>query len=132
MTVFSFKDYPLDSINKETHPHLKDVNNIQIVEEEIVFDPDLNLPSIFHELYMVLKSDLDKCTHIRIRRLDKQPIHNWEHIQKIKNHILGEETIAIEVYPKQSQLINGSNTYHLFTWSGIAVPDLKSLYTYID
>ncbi len=52
--------------------------------------------------------------HIMIRRLDRQPIHNWGHFQEIKNQILGRECEAVEVYPKESGLIDAKNHYHLW------------------
>lgn len=48
-----------------------------------------------------------------------------------KNQFLGEEAEAIQVYPKVSNYIDNSNTYHLFSWEGMEVPNLKELYSYM-
>ncbi len=52
--------------------------------------------------------------HIIIRRLDKQPIHNWVHFQQIKNQLLGPECEAVEIYPKESKLVDAKHHYHLW------------------
>jgi hypothetical protein len=51
--------------------------------------------------------------------------------QAIKNEFLGDEAEAIEVFPKVSNYIDNTNTYHLFSWQNMDVPNLKELYTYI-
>ena len=51
-------------------------------------------------------------------------------MQEIKNDLLGKDTIAIEVYPKECDFKDGSNTYHLWTWKDIKVPNLLGLYQY--
>lgn len=70
--------------------------------------------------------------HLRIQGGGKEVLHNWMDMQDIKNTLWGEDTVAIEVYPAQSQFKNGSNTYHLWTWPGIEVPNLLTLYKYSD
>ena len=52
--------------------------------------------------------------HVIIRRLDRQPIHNWTHFQEIKNQVLGKECEAVEIYPKESRLVDAKHHYHLW------------------
>jgi len=54
--------------------------------------------------------------HLIIRRLDKQPIHNWQHFQMIKSALLDPECEAVEVYPKESQLVDEKHHYHLWAF----------------
>lgn len=49
-----------------------------------------------------------------IRRNDEKPVHSWRDMQRIKNEIFGEEFTAIEVYPKQSRLVDVANIYWLW------------------
>ncbi|MFH0935701.1 MAG: hypothetical protein V1828_02425 [Candidatus Omnitrophota bacterium] len=49
-----------------------------------------------------------------VKRIDKKPIHSWGDLQEIKNQIAGEERIAIEIYPKQDQITDEGNMYHLW------------------
>lgn len=58
------------------------------------------------------------CRHLAISRHDQSEITGWETLQRIKNEIVGPETIAVEVFPKQSEVVNEANMRHLFTWDG--------------
>ncbi len=55
-------------------------------------------------------------------------IKSWELMQDIKNHCLGEEVSAIEVFPAQSKLRNKSHCRHLFVVDGFNHPDLNEIY----
>lgn len=67
--------------------------------------------------------DLDM-VHLSIKRIDREPIHDWRDLQTIKNILVGEECEAIEVYPAESRLVDSANQYHLwaFTSSEVRVP----------
>lgn len=56
----------------------------------------------------------DDMAHVTIRRLDKQPIHNWVHFQRIKNQVLGEDCEAVEIFPKERDLVDAKHHYHLW------------------
>ncbi len=58
-----------------------------------------------------------RTVHLIIRRLDRQPIHNWPHFQYIKNELLGPECEAVEIYPPESQLVDEKHHYHLWGFS---------------
>ena len=53
-------------------------------------------------------------THLSIKRLDKQPIHDWRHLQQIKNELMGPEREALELYPAESRVVDGANQFHLW------------------
>jgi|GEM_PF-1803475 len=52
--------------------------------------------------------------HLCIKRIDKSPIRDWRHVQRIKNDVLGPECEAVELYPKESRLVDTANQYHLW------------------
>ena len=52
--------------------------------------------------------------HLSIKRRDKQPIHDWRHLQRIKNEIVGPEYEAIELYPAETRLVDSADQYHLW------------------
>lgn len=52
--------------------------------------------------------------HLTIRRHDDKPIHSWPDLQRIKNELVGEERVAIEIYPPESELVDNANLYHLW------------------
>ncbi len=74
-----------------------------------------------NNLYQVnIEFMAEQGAHLMIRRIDRQPIHNWSHFQQIKNELLGPECEAIEIYPKVSRLVDDKNHYHLW---GYRTPD---------
>jgi hypothetical protein len=52
--------------------------------------------------------------HLSIKRLDKEPVHDWRILQQIKNYIAGDKIEMWECYPKESQLVDTANQYHLW------------------
>ncbi len=100
--------------NLDTHPHLVTVHEAWTV----------------NETYKILLAATNGVSHIRIRRIDNLPITEYQIFQDIKNHFWGADTVAVQVFPKQSDYIDNSNTYHLFTWENIDVPNLKTMYQY--
>ena len=110
------------SFDKETHPHLHLVKKsyrtncgkYYILEDEVVVNGD-------------------PWKHLRVSRTDNKPIHNYMDLLQIKHDLIGGDKVAIEVYPKKSEFVNGSNTYHL--WSpvddALIVPNLIKLYKYL-
>lgn len=49
-----------------------------------------------------------------IRWLDARPEIPWATLQRIKNDLFGEETLALEVFPKESNKIDVANMYWLW------------------
>ena len=102
--------------DKLTRPHLETVYEAWEVNKK----------------YRVLVAKTSKYLHLRIKRLDNQPICEYKIFQDIKNVFIGEEVEAIQVFPKVSNHIDNTNTYHLFSWEGIETPNLKELYKYLN
>lgn len=55
-----------------------------------------------------------KMIHLSIKRLDREPIHDWRDLQQIKNELVGAEHEAVELYPAESRLTDSANQYHLW------------------
>lgn len=51
---------------------------------------------------------------LSIKRRNKESIHDWRHLQRIKNELVGHENEAVELYPAESRLVDSANQYHLF------------------
>ena len=67
--------------------------------------------------YMVREAAMKgKMTYLSIKRLDKKSIHDWRHLQEIKNELCGEDCEAIEIYPVEKRLVDTANQYHLFVF----------------
>jgi len=52
--------------------------------------------------------------HLSIRRLDREPVHDWRDLQRIKNELVGPEHEALELYPAESRVTDTANQYHLW------------------
>jgi len=55
-----------------------------------------------------------KLVHLSIKRNDKECVHDWRDLQRIKNEVVGEEREAVELYPAESRLVDQANQYHLW------------------
>jgi hypothetical protein len=54
---------------------------------------------------------------LRIYRHDGKRIrHHWSELQRIKNELVGPEHQGVEIYPPESQLQDGENSYHLWVF----------------
>lgn len=65
--------------------------------------------------YVVMMRDIQTewgtVTHMTITA-HQQP--TWNEKQQIKNEIVGEEAVAVEVFPKESELVDKADMYHLW------------------
>ena len=68
------------------------------------------------ECYNGFPAENGEVTWLSIKRRDKEPIHDWRDLQRIKNDICGPESNAMEIYPAESRLMDTSNQYHLFAF----------------
>lgn len=50
--------------------------------------------------------------HLSIKRINREPIHDWRHLQRIKDELLGPNCEAVEIYPAKDRLVDGANQYH--------------------
>lgn len=60
------------------------------------------------------EAGIDGMLWLSIKRKDKNWIHDWRLLQKIKNLIAGEEREGCEIFPAESRLVDTSNQYHIF------------------
>jgi hypothetical protein len=62
-------------------------------------------------------------TWLSIKRNDRHVIHDWRELQRIKNELCDPEREAIEIYPRESRLVDTSNQFHLFVFpEGFTIP----------
>lgn len=87
---------------------------------------------VYEKTYVIGVNKIDGFTHIKIMHIHNWPVEDWYSFQEIKNFILGENAQAVQVYPRESDLVDGSNTYHLWSWDGIekVLPNLKKMPRY--
>lgn len=51
---------------------------------------------------------------LQVMRHDRQPIRSWQDMQRVKNEILGESAVVVEVYPAESDVVDTAHAYHLW------------------
>lgn len=71
-----------------------------------------------NRLYDVVVRRGEGLTHLSIKRRDRSAVRDWRHLQQIKNDILGPEAEAVELFPRESRLIDTANEYHLWCLTG--------------
>lgn len=75
-----------------------------------------------------IDTDMGKVTHVCIRSQGRKETGwqgediPWAEKQRIKNEIYGEEVTAIEVFPKESELVDHANMYHLWVLHEFKLP----------
>lgn len=79
-----------------------------------------------NDLYVVIKAPIGSTTdatawHLSIRRQDRSTARDWRHFQRIKNQLCGPEWEAMELYPKESRLVDTANQYHLWVMEDIPI-----------
>ena len=63
--------------------------------------------------------------HLKVRRRDGGDGIPWDTLQAIKNEMLGEDTVAVEVFPSEEDVVNEENIRHLWTVPKDFVPNLR-------
>ncbi|MEP6667653.1 MAG: hypothetical protein ABJF10_00785 [Chthoniobacter sp.] len=67
-----------------------------------------------NNIYLVVIEMTSPLIHACIRRHDRRPCTDWNHMQQIKSELIGPEHEAVELFPAESRLINTTNEYHLW------------------
>jgi hypothetical protein len=60
-----------------------------------------------------VKTEWGTIQHACLRNAESTDIP-WREKQRIKNEIFGKERVAIEVFPKESELVDAANMYHFW------------------
>ncbi|NOT86557.1 MAG: hypothetical protein HOP03_00070 [Lysobacter sp.] len=61
---------------------------------------------------------------LAIKRLDNGLIRSWRTLQDIKNSIVGEDVVAVEIYPRESDVTDTANIYHLWVFKDGLSPNV--------
>lgn len=75
-----------------------------------------------------IDTDMGKVSHMTIRSQGTKETNYegedipWIEKQKIKNEIFGKELCAIEVFPKESELVDQAYMYHLWVLHDYKLP----------
>lgn len=80
----------------------------------------------------VLLNHVGTFTHLKIHMRDDSKIFGFYLLQHVKDAILGQNVAAIQIFPRSDDLVDGSNTYHLWTWDRMEeqLPNLHEMCRY--
>lgn len=84
-----------------------------------------NLYTVYYNRRPAVNEDTGEAgivLHLSIKRNDREVIHDWRHLQRIKNAIVGPEQEICELYPAESRLVDTANQYHMWGVEGVPMP----------
>jgi hypothetical protein len=88
--------------------------NCSEAEARALFAKELATKLYVNSRYQVSIEESDSVTHLSIKRVDQESIHDWRDLQRIKNELCGADCEAIELYPAESRVVDLANQYHLW------------------
>lgn len=59
---------------------------------------------------------VDGSTHLLITNFANTPVRSWRDLQRIKNELCGEGDVGVEIFPRESEVMDQANMTHL--WVG--------------
>ncbi len=68
------------------------------------------------QVYECEVEELGIVTHLALRRHDTLMPRAWSDLQRIKDELVGPERVAVEVFPKRTQLVDVANMAHLWVF----------------
>lgn len=116
-----------NAIGLTRHPHFKSAEKVWTIKTEDSIEDE----AIRSECWVTL-NHIDGFAHVKIFTRDGDKVEDFSIFQKVKDLVLGEDAVAVQIYPAQSDLVDGSNTYHLWSWEGLGTeaPNLKTMPRY--
>jgi hypothetical protein len=66
------------------------------------------------QVFARAREGMTEALHLVIRRHDEEEIRGWSDLQRIKNEIAGSDRVAVEIYPREEDVIDEANLRHLF------------------
>ncbi|MGL5713383.1 MAG: DUF7694 domain-containing protein [Paraclostridium sp.] len=88
---------------------------------EVFVDKDKKYCVMIREI----NTDMGRVSHMTLRNSENNNIGTdipWIEKQRIKNEIFGQEVAAIEVFPKESELVDSAMMYHLWVLHDFTLP----------
>jgi hypothetical protein len=113
--------YPYQSLTTRWRV-IDEIENIKNVH------PDRNLETVltdgeyFVEVFQV-EARWGKSIRLAVQRGDKESVRSWRILQDIKNDLAGRDSVAIEIYPREIEVSDIANIYHLWVLpDGVELP----------
>lgn len=99
-------------------------NHILVEHHEQENPPGSKVTAWVNRLYDAIRVERPNGTiHISFKRRDRAAVRDWRHMQQIKNELAGPEREGLELFPRESRLLDGANQYHIWVLpEGMDVP----------
>jgi hypothetical protein len=68
----------------------------------------------FTVLEYVVSSAWGTMTHLHVRVANRGRAPTWIELQRVKNELVGESRVAVEVFPAETQLVDQADAYHVW------------------
>jgi hypothetical protein len=102
---------------RDAYPAIKCPSEFAQRIEAVLRDELVNNLIWKNDIYQVaVRNKGGGLVHLSIKRIDRQPIHDWRDLQQIKNELVGPECEAVEIYPAESRRVDTANQYHLWAF----------------
>ena len=77
--------------------------------------------------YMVMVKDIETewglAKHLHIQRMDTNRVRSWRALQDVKNALCGPESVAVEMFPEEGEVVDDHHHYHLWVLpDGLRLP----------
>ncbi len=77
--------------------------------------------------YKIIKQEYNNGNiELIISMLDNKEIQSWDELYQLKNKYIGDDKFAIEVFPIKTELVNYSNSRHLFYIKNLEIPNTNT------
>lgn len=101
---------------------LMDKFNVSLAEAEKLVAQNYDTVMWLNDTYQVAQRKVEPrnwppLIHLSVKRIDKEPIHDWRELQQIKNMLVGPANEGVEIYPDEARLVDSANQYHLWVFS---------------
>lgn len=109
------------SIKAGKRAMLRGWNSFEDAMDEVI-DRGIPMPRGLHRVWKnnvyVVQAFLkpEGITLLMVRRNDAEPIRSWSDMQRIKNELMGIDRVAVEVYPRERDVVDEAHMYHLWVY----------------
>jgi len=68
------------------------------------------------QMSIIETEEFGKVVHLWIRKHLDEPIRSWKDLMRIKNELVGENCVAVEVFPQADELVDEAHMTHLWVF----------------
>ncbi len=85
---------------------------------------DVNIDHLRYQVLNQHYQGVGDVDHLKVWKDNGEDGISWDELQAVKNEVLGKDVVAVEVYPRQCDVVDELNMRHLFVLHG-KVPNIR-------